>query len=408
MLAIYSVGIYIYGKLIALASLFSAKARLWISGRRDLWQRVENTRFESPIWIHCSSLGEFEQGRPLIEALRKEYPHRQIVLTFFSPSGYEIRKNYPAADFILYMPLDTPGNARRFVEALNPCLAVFVKYDFWFNTLQALQHKSVPVIFISTVFEKGHFLFRHLTTPLRHIVQGTVLFVQDESSATLLQQHGFSEVYIAGDNRIDRVIQLNESGTKVPVLADLTSSRKVIVFGSIWPKDFEIVGSFISRHLHDYYFIIAPHNVDDAHTQPILDRFIESSIRWSNISAYQDQPVIVVDTIGDLNTMYQHGSLAYIGGGFGKGIHNTLEPAAAGLPVIFGPNYSKFVEAHKLIALGAARSVQSAGEFAASVHHFLDETEYLAAKSALIRFLDANKGATEKVMQFLRDSSYIN
>lgn len=408
MLAIYSVGIYIYGKLIALASLFSAKARLWISGRKDLWKRLEKTGFDSPIWMHCSSLGEFEQGRPLIEALRKEYPHQQIVLTFFSPSGYEIRKKYPEADFIFYMPLDTPRNAQRFIKVLNPCLAVFVKYDFWFNTLRALQHRSVPVLFISALFEKGHFLFKHLTAPLRKILQGTVLFVQDESSSILLKQHGFSHVHIAGDNRIDRVIQLNERETNVPVLADLTSSRKVIVFGSIWPKDFEIVVPFISSHLHDYYFIVAPHNVDDAHTQPILDRFTEYSIRWSNISKYQGQKVIVVDTIGDLNTMYQHGTLAYIGGGFGKGIHNTLEPAAAGTPIIFGPNYSKFVEAHKLIALGAARSVKSAEEFEASVHHFLDETEYLAAKSALTRFLDANKGATEKVMQYLRDSSYIN
>lgn len=408
MLTLYTLGIHIYGKLIAIASPFSAKARLWITGRKDNWQRVETTPFDRPIWIHCSSLGEFEQGRPLIEALRKEYPHQQIVLTFFSPSGYEIRKNYADVDCILYMPLDTRRNARRFLSAMNPSLAVFVKYDFWFNILDELQHRSVPVLFISAFFEKGHFLFSNLTAPLRKIMQGTVLFVQDQSSETLLRRHGFHKVYVAGDNRIDRVIQLNESGTKIPVLEDLSSSRKVILFGSIWPKDFEIVVSFIDRHLQDYYFIVAPHNVDDAHTQPILDRFTGHTIRWSNISEYGGQAIIVVDTIGDLNKMYQYGTLAYIGGGFGKGIHNTLEPAAAGLPIIFGPNYSKFVEAHKLIALGAARSVQSDEEFASSVHHFLNETEYLAAKAALTRFLDSNKGATEKVMQFLRNSSYIN
>ncbi len=408
MLTLYSWGIYIYGKLIAVASLFSAKARLWNNGRKDLWQTVESIDFDNPIWIHCSSLGEFEQGRPLIEALRKEYPGQQIVLTFFSPSGYEIQKNYAEADFILYMPLDTPRNARRFLNAVNPCLAVFVKYDFWFNTIRELQQRSVPVLFISALFERGHFLFRNVTAPLRKIMQGTVLFVQDASSAIILKENGFSDVHTVGDNRIDRVIQLNEESPKIPVLADRDSTRKVMVFGSIWPKDFEVVASFISSHLKDFYFMVAPHNVDAAHTQPILDRFADHSIRWSNISDYNDQPVIVVDTIGDLNKMYQYGTLAYIGGGFGKGIHNTLEPAAAGLPIIFGPNYTKFVEAHKLIALGAARSVQSAEEFTAAVHHFLDETEYLAAKSALAEFLDANKGATEKVMQFLRDSSYIN
>ncbi len=400
--ALYSLIIRVYGILISLVAPFVPKARKWLAGRRDIWKKLETHHDDKrrPVWIHCSSLGEFEQGRPVIEALKREYPHLPLVLTFFSPSGYEVRKEYAQADRIYYLPLDTPANANRFIKLINPRMALFVKYDFWFNYLQVLIHQQIPFCFISATFRPNHFLFRKWATSLLAIVQkADRIFVQDDLSYQLLQSRDFP-VTVSGDTRIDRVIQLQSDLKKYPFLKKV--SRPIIILGSVWPQDLKIVAGWINENRAKYFFIIAPHDIGVSTMHKIQSMLAGDYLHFSEAASLTGlENGILVNTIGDLAHLYQYGILAYIGGGFGKGIHSILEPVAAGLPVIFGPNYQKFNEANALLRTGSAMTVSDGAALARAMEVLLAEPRYREAKKGITEYLCHHQGATLKVVQYL-------
>lgn len=393
-----------YGVLIRIASLLVPKAKKWIAGRKNIWNTLaaNATDHGQPIWVHCASLGEFEQGRPVIESIKREFPQHRIILTFFSPSGYEIRKDYPHADLVCYLPLDTRSNARHFIKLISPQMALFIKYDFWFNYLDELSEQEIPFFFISSVFRENHFLFRKWASPLLDIVKNaTRIFVQDRTSRDLLSFHN-CPVILTGDTRIDRVIQLQSELKQYPVLQKLLQQKPVLVFGSIWPKDLEIIEEWINQNREKYFFILAPHEVGTSLQKKIQSQ-LQGRYRLLTESGpvYGDENGVIVNTIGDLAHLYQYGSLAYIGGGFGKGIHSILEPVAAGLPVIFGPNYEKFHEASTLLHEGGALTVKSKDQFAEAMQTLIDSQENQKAKKAIKQFLSQHQGATSKVVQYL-------
>lgn len=405
---LYNLLIRLYVALLRLAALFHPKARLWVEGRRNWRERLRQSvaAWEgSPrvFWIHAASLGEFEQGRPVIEAFRAENPAWKIVLTFFSPSGYEIRKNYPHADLICYLPIDLSSNARDFLDILQPDIAVFVKYEFWANFLHALKKRCTPTVLISAVFRHGQPFFAWYGGFWRSMLQSFQhLFVQDEASAHLLRSIQIQEVTVAGDTRVDRVMaiarQVPENTVVGPFVAQ---AERVLVIGSSWEQDEELLYPAVKASGFSK-ILIAPHEPSPSNVDRIC-RLVSTE----GVTKYSQGPDagarwMVIDNIGLLNTLYRYGHVAYIGGGFGKGIHNTLEPAAFGLPVIFGPKYHKFEEARQFVARGGAFSVQNSEELAAVLKQLGDETFYENASRAVLSYLEESSGATEKVMALLR------
>ncbi|NND34988.1 MAG: 3-deoxy-D-manno-octulosonic acid transferase [Saprospiraceae bacterium] len=409
----YNIIIRIYGALIWLAQPFSSKAKNWISGRANIWQKITDYAVENKniVWIHCSSLGEFEQGRPLIEALKNKSPKDDIILTFFSPSGYEIRKNYALADRIFYLPLDTRRNARRFIKQINPSLVIFVKYDFWFNYLSELNAQNIPFVFISAVFRKDHFLFKWWAKPFLKILQeAREIFVQDQISSDLLTKNNCTSI-VAGDTRVDRVIQLQKNLKKYEQLGKIRGGRRTIIFGSVWSEDMAIIKNWMQNKLahSDDFVLIAPHDVSEKMINRIGATLNLKIIRFSQIKKVREEPqIIIVDTIGDLAHLYALADLAYIGGGFGKGIHSILEPAAARLPVIFGPNHEKFKEAQDLIDLHAAISVRTSFDFDQAIAHFSTAINRDLAREGLEKFLNKHRGATSKIVHYLAQSKLIS
>jgi len=309
----------------------------------------------------------------------------------------------------LYLPLDTPGNANRFIELTSPKLAIFIKYDFWFNYLDQLTIKQIPFFFISTVFDTDHFLFKPWAKKLLKILQKSeMIFVQDRSSHQLLSQKKINSM-ITGDNRIDRVIELQSELKKYPLLKKMSAEREVIIFGSIWPEDLEKTAEWINQNLKKYFFIIAPHNVSMTMRKRILQRIKGSYQLLSQISEDESEyDGILIDTIGDLAHLYQYGHWAYIGGGFGKGIHSILEPIAAGLPVIFGPNYKKFPEATALIKLQSAKSIDTGEDFIRATTYYENTNQFKEAKIGIETFLGRHQGATLKVVQYLLTSKFLS
>ncbi|MCB0807291.1 MAG: 3-deoxy-D-manno-octulosonic acid transferase, partial [Bacteroidales bacterium] len=363
----YNIAIQLYLLLIRLASLFNKKAALWLSGRKNLFTDLSN-RIDTKakyIWIHCASLGEFEQGRPVIEQIRKELPGYKIALSFFSPSGYEVRKNYNGVDLVTYLPIDTPGNARKFIEILNPQLAVFVKYEFWFNYLKALHNKDVAVLIISAIFRKEQHFFKTyggwFRNQLRNIHR---IFVQNQTSAGLLHSIGIENVTISGDTRFDRVADIALQPKKFPVVEKFAEGSKVLLAGSSWPADERFLPSLLKQQ--ELKLIIAPHEIHEEHLKSIETMFPEGQIiRFSKATDHNigSAEVLLIDGIGFLSSLYQYCDIAHIGGGFGKGIHNILEAVTFGKPVVFGPNYRKFNEAVELIQNGGAFTIKDEKEF---------------------------------------------
>jgi 3-deoxy-D-manno-octulosonic-acid transferase len=394
-----------------LAALFHPKARLWVEGRRS-WRQRYAAEFQPQrkvLWVHAASLGEFEQGRPVIEQWRQQFTDWQIVLTFYSPSGYELRKHYPHADYVCYLPADTRGNVRDFLDWLRPDLAIFIKYEFWPNYLHSLHQSNIATWLIAAAFrpEQPFFkswggLWRNMLRSFQHF------FVQDNQSMHLLQQLGLgNRVSLAGDTRIDRVLHLADTAPRNAVVDawNAVSQRPIIVIGSSWPADeaviFEVLKAPEYRH---FRYIIAPHEPSPAYVEQLGGRlsgcFFLFSDWQKNAFPLDEFDGAVVDSVGLLNTLYQYGTMAYIGGGFGKGIHNTLEPAAYGLPVIFGPNFHKFEEARQLIATGGGFSVKNAADFRA-VLDALAISATLRRSSQLSRqYLLDNSGATMKIIEF--------
>ncbi|MES2447770.1 MAG: glycosyltransferase N-terminal domain-containing protein [Bacteroidota bacterium] len=399
MLWIYNIGIRLYGFLLQIAALFNPKAKLFVNGRKDIWQQLasKTNPNDQPIWFHFASLGEFEQGRPVLETLKTNKPEQKIIVTFFSPSGYEIRKNYALAD-VFYLPLDTPKNAERFISIVNPQQAIFTKYEFWFHYFNELHKSAIPLYLISGIFRPQQAFFKWYGGFYREILTYVShFFVQNKESVDLLKSIGISQVSLSGDTRFDRVYENAQHPKKLELIEQFCGDAKVFIAGSTWLPDEKLLVAITEKH-PDWKFIIAPHEIGQAHIQEIEELFpkaIKFSILSSQFSENTPQ-ILIIDNIGMLSSLYQYGKLAYIGGGFGVGIHNTLEAAAFGLPVIFGPKYDKFQEAKDLIKIDAAKSISTESELLTAFENFKANEE---ASAAAKKYVEQQKGATEMIIE---------
>ena len=401
MLWIYNIGITMYGLFLRFASLFNAKAKLFVEGRHHIFENIAQKvdADDEPVWFHFASLGEFEQGRPVLEELKSIHPQQKIIVTFFSPSGYEVRKNYAMAD-VFYLPLDTATNAKKFINIVNPKLAIFTKYEFWFHYFKELHNRKIPLYLISGIFRPNQTFFKGYGGFYRGILKFvTHFFVQNEESVSLLKSIGIEQVSLSGDTRFDRVYENAQNPKKLSDVEAFCGTQPVFIAGSTWPEDEKLLVDLAEKN-PDWKFIIAPHEIGTNHIVAIESLFpnsIKYSVLKSQISNSEPQ-VLIIDNIGMLSSLYQYAKVAYIGGGFGAGIHNTLEAAAFGLPVIFGPKYDKFQEAKDLIALGAAQSIDTSAELFASFNHFKsNEKAAIVAKS----YVAEKKGATEMILKAL-------
>ncbi|MCB0637722.1 MAG: 3-deoxy-D-manno-octulosonic acid transferase [Lewinella sp.] len=401
-LQVYHAGLWI-------AAWFHPKAKAWVEGRRGWRADLRNWRAEHPgqlIWMHCASLGEFEQGRPILEALRATRPDLKLVLTFFSPSGYEQRKDYQSADYITYLPPDGPGRARQWLRELEPAAAIFVKYEFWYYHLQALGRADIPTLLIAASFRPGQVFFRwyggFFRNMLRHF---THLFVQQPIHQELLRSIGIEAVTVAGDPRVDRVATIAEEQVDFPLIDTFRGEALVWIAGSSWPPDDAILLARAAEHwTEDWKLIIAPHDISDRSVRQLAARLPLPYCRYSqapDADTLRQSRILILDTMGMLSQIYQYGDAAYIGGGFGAGIHNTLEPAAHGLPVVFGPRYQKFPEAVELIRRGGAQSLRSAGEFHAIWVNWSRPTQRQAASEQVTAYIRDNRGATQRILDGL-------
>jgi 3-deoxy-D-manno-octulosonic-acid transferase len=403
---VYNIFIWAYAFGIRLAARFNSKARLWVHGRADIFSTISSAipKDEKIIWFHCASLGEFEQGRPVLEAFRKQFKEYKIVLTFFSPSGYEVRKNYQQADYVFYLPIDTPQNARKFIALTHPRLAVFVKYEFWFNYLNELSLNKIPLLMISVIFRPSQHFFKPWGWWFRKQLQKvTYFFVQNEVSKTLLTSVKVFHAEVSGDTRFDRVMQLASEEKELPVFEKFADSFPLLIAGSTWPADEDILKALLLQSKQKFKLVLAPHIVGTAHIQQLLEKFSEQKpVLFSAISKTSsiESRVLIIDSIGMLSHIYRYGKIVYIGGGFGAGIHNVLEAATYGLPVIFGPNYQRFQEAVELSQSGGGFPINSS-ENCLEVFNRLMEDETLLQQSSTIarNYVVENAGATANILE---------
>lgn len=417
MLFFYNSGLYLYALLLRLAAPFVPKAAQWVAGRQDLLARIRQALHDeqAPLaWFHCASLGEFEQGRPLLEAFAQQYPQHKIVLTFFSPSGYAVRHNWPGADYVFYLPLDTAANARAFLDAVRPRLAVFVKYEFWYHFLTELHRRRIPTICVSAIFRPQQSFFKPWGGFFRQILgRFTHIFTQNEASAALLRGVGIRQVTVAGDTRFDTVVATAAAPPKpLPLLAAFGSPAgpdrpPVLVVGSSWPADIAVLGPALQRvstTAPDLRIIIAPHELHAAGLQQIEALLPGQTVRYSEatLATAATARLLLIDSIGLLRELYRYGTFAYVGGAFGQGLHNTLEAAVFGLPLVFGPRYQKFQEATELVAAGGARPVTAVAPLAVVLRHWLDHPAERAAIGAQNRqYVLDHAGATAQIMAWL-------
>ena len=409
---LYNFFILIYKLGIRLASFKSNKAKAWIVGRRDLLEKIALWRNglaadEKIIWIHCASLGEFEQGRPLIEKLKEANNDTKIVLTFFSPSGYEIRKNYTGVDAVFYLPMDGKKNAEKFIEILQPTFVFWVKYEYWFYYLITLKQKGIPVILISAIFRRSQPFFKWYGGMWKKILHSfDKIFVQNKESLTLLQTIGLAQnANVMGDTRFDRVIDIAEKITMLPVsLQHFVSNSQVIVAGSTWEEDEIELVHYANANPH-IKFIIAPHEIDDERIADVKKLF-KNSVLFSTIKEQTAAQIIIIDNIGMLATLYKLATVVYIGGGFNDtGIHNILEAAVFGKPIIFGPVYEKFSEAVNLVNEGGAFSITNAIELEERLNTFLSNEMLLTKTGEICRkFVYSNRGASNKILQYVYEN----
>ena len=405
MLFLYTIVIRAYGMLLRLAAPFSVKAKQWVDGRKK-WEaklRSVSPKEGFDLWMHCSSLGEFEQGRPVLEAYRTKYPQASILLSFFSPSGYEIRKNYPIANTVQYLPLDTPSNAHSWLSISRPKKIIFVKYDFWFNFLNAIEKYSYSCYLISANFPKDHFF---TSSPGRFFIKYlnafSIIFFQQPPQFKI--PRGI-ETKVNGDTRVDRVIQIQSEVSERQSLVNWIENKKVFIWGSVWTEDYELIQAALKGPLQSWKHIIAPHDPSNSSVKALMSITPDNSQLFSKPYS-RSNSVIVVDGIGHLASLYRYGSAAYIGGGFGKGIHNTLEPMAAGCPVIFGPKHQKFPEAIESLDKKCGFVVKNVSAFIDVVSRF-NEAEFLQQTQVSCKqYIDNKKGATKEIMEHLRPADH--
>jgi 3-deoxy-D-manno-octulosonic-acid transferase len=388
---IYNISIWFYVIAIRISALFNPKAKLWIEERKDLFKKLKQSLKNSHkiVWFHCASLGEFEQGKPIIEAYKLKHPSHQILLTFFSPSGFEIRKKTPLVNWVFYLPADTKSNAKKFINIANPIKAVFIKYEFWFNYMAELNKQNIPFYSVSTIFRNGQSFFKYkwFAKQLQHVNH---FFVQDEKSAQLLKMIGFSNYTISGDTRFDSVLANTQNSVNIPLVELFSKNKNTIICGSTWFKDEMLLIQYIKNHPGNNY-IIAPHELDNIYKlQKQTHGLLYSNANEENILTTN---VLIIDSVGMLSNIYKYGNLAYIGGGFGSGIHNILEAVAFGLPVVFGPNYQKYNEAICLINKKGAISISNYEELNSAID-ILNTFD----KSIALNYIKENSGATKRIL----------
>lgn len=399
---LYNLGIGFYHTGIKFASPFNSKAKLWVEGRRYWIEKLKAQLDGRPvIWIHCASLGEYEQGKPLIDALEKKWPNKQVLVSFYSPSGYEVVKRKEPNRALVYLPSDSTTNAKQFLQLVKPVLAIFVKYEFWYHYLNGLRWYKVPTILVSGVFRATQPFFKPWGNLHRDMLACfTHFFVQDKASELLLQKIGLKHVSISGDTRFDRVVAIQANQERLEVIENFKADAPVFIAGSTWLEDEKILLPFSKTLVAEgWKVIIAPHELNPGRIKNLLNTLGDQVTTYS--SPEPDKWMMVIDNVGLLANAYQYAELAYVGGGFGKGIHNVLEAAACGLPIIFGPNFQKFNEARELIALGGAHSVASLQDLKLVAGVYSDEQVYARAAKVAYKYVQENKGATQKVMQWL-------
>lgn len=412
MLLLYNLGIRIYFVLILIASLFNKKAKLWSRGRRN----AKYQNFQKSAWFHFASLGEYEQGLPVLMAFRAAHPGTATVITFFSPSGFEIRKNTPHADAVYYLPLDTAANARKFIDAIQPSVAVFTKYEYWYHFFDELHDREIPLYMISSIFRPEQVFFKwYGWLHKRMLVFVTRFFVQDENSKNLLHKLKIPNVSVSGDTRFDRVWANAQQPKAIAQVIEFKRGQKLFIAGSTWPEDEQLLAQLI-KDKPDWKFIIAPHEIVEENINHLISllpensavRYSQLTIDHSPLTAHHSpftQQTLIIDNIGMLSSLYQYGNIAYIGGGFGAGIHNTLEAAAFGLPVIFGPRYDKFKEAKDLVVIKGGFSIVSESELKKTFKFLTeDEKRYADISSTVREYVKNNTGATETIMEYLRQA----
>lgn len=389
---------------VAVAALFSEKVRKMYRGEREAFSILENRIDPSAeyAWFHAASLGEFEQGRPIMERLRAEHPEYKILLTFFSPSGYEVRKNYNGADIVCYMPIDTPSNARRFVRLANPTLVFFIKYEFWYNFLNELWLKGTPVYSVSSIFRRDQVFFRWYGMGYKKVLGFfKFFFVQNEESKSLLAGIGYNNVMVTGDTRFDRVLQIKIQAKRLPVVEAFAKSCKVLVAGSSWPPDEDIFIRYFNEH-SGWRLIVAPHVIGEDHLRQILSKLNRKAVRYTQatMETAATAECLIIDCFGLLSSIYNYGDVAYVGGGFGVGIHNVLEAAVWDMPVIFGPNNKNFIEAQGLKAAGGGFEIAAYEDFAALMDRLASDAEELSIRGcAAGGYVKNHSGSTNMIMK---------
>lgn len=404
-LFLYNTGIFIYSIALRIASLFYEKARCFIRGRKNLFRILEQ-RMQADnrkkIWVHCASLGEFEQSRPVIEAIKGKYPEVSIVLTFFSPSGYEVKKNYQYADHIFYLPLDTKHNALRFIDFVQPQCALFVKYEFWYHYLHTLHQRNIPTVLFSAIFQPRHPFFKWYGGLYREMLSFyQQIFVQDKASAMLLNEIKINQVQIAGDTRFDRSASVLEMNKSFRTIEFFKGTCKLIIAGSTWPEDEQLLKRTLRSLPDNYKLLIAPHEVDDHHISSIQQLFPDSCLWAAEEESFRESRVCIVHTVGQLAYLYKYADIVWVGGGFTRsGIHNIIEPAVFGIPVFFGPKYKRYREATEMIAAGAVQSISNAESLTVAIGQ---KDALLLMGNNAKKYVVSQVGATNSIVDYLSE-----
>lgn len=408
---VYDAILRVYAFLIGVSSFFNPKARQWINGRKgwrpSLKEKVPVKGVD--IWMHCASLGELEQGRPVVESLRSLYPDKYILLTFFSPSGYTIRKDYPSVNQVSYLPMDSRKNARTFLQITNPKLAIFVKYEFWLHYIRETSGLKIPLLLISAIFRPNQLFFKPYGKLFRQLLfHYDGIFVQDKDSCDLLKTIGREDCIIAGDTRFDRVLTVLKQSKEIPAIDIFLSGKSAWVAGSTWPPDEQIIKDCVDLVPK---WIIAPHEVKEGHLLQIEKLFDKKTVRYSVLKnspdRYTDKSILLIDNVGMLSSLYRYGQVAYTGGGFGNGIHNILEAAVYGIPIVFGPKFNKFKEATDLTARHAAFSISNGTEMNQIMIKLADENFRENAGRLCKDYVSRHAGATEKIIRFIQEKRFL-
>ena len=415
MLFLYNIITLLAAQLLKLVAIFSPKMKLFVDGRKSVFQTLANKiqSSDKTIWFHAASLGEYEQGLPVIEAMKQQFPNHKIVVTFFSPSGYEVRKNNTVADVTVYLPLDTISNAKKFISLVHPEMAFFIKYEYWPNYLNELKKQQIKTYLISGILRENQAFFKWYGGFYRNALQTfDYFFVQNESSKRLLQSIGFNNVKVSGDTRFDRVVSILERDNSLDFIEQFKNNKTTIVIGSSWPKDESLLVNYINQSSDDVKFIIAPHNIKQEQISILKNQIQKKTISYSEKDEMlkqvqrdklEDFQVFIIDTIGILTKIYSYADIAYVGGGFGNpGVHNILEPATFGVPVVIGPNYSHFAEATALVNMEGCISIQNQTQLNEAFDLLLhNEDERLEKGHICSTFVQMNKGATQTIINHI-------